>query len=156
MKLKSETKKLPNVGKVASKDVSRARPDACPPGRRARGRRGPCLAARRLERGAVVSASWRGKIALAEADALPGHYFVTARDELGRTAFLLGPFTQTRPGKTAHVKALGLLRVAKKHVLDNYARSIGWTFGTARIPITPEPPPVGKLNEALGMATKET
>jgi hypothetical protein len=97
-----------------------------------------------------VSASWDGRVAYSEADALPGAYYVTARDETGRTAYLVGPFVQPKPGQGAHAQALGLLRKARRHVQQHYARSMGWTFGTARVSRFNRLPD-GVLNRALGV-----
>ena len=97
------------------------------------------------------SASWRGRVALAEADAKPGHYYVTVRKPDGRTALALGPFTQRRPGKEAHAQALGYVRRVRRFVQE---RNLGgphtaWlTFGTSRIDIVGTPP-VGRLNKEL-------
>lgn len=93
-------------------------------------------------------ASWHGLTALAEADAKPGRYYVTARDETGRTAFLVGPFMQPTWGREGHARALGALRAARRYVADNYPRSMGWTFGTSRISLY-DPAPAGKLNGLL-------
>lgn len=98
----------------------------------------------------TTDSAWCGKIRLAECDALPGRYYVTARNERGQTAFLVGPFTQTTLGQQGHARALGALRRAKEHVLDNYPRSMGWTFGTARLSLYGSSAPVGKLNEIVG------
>lgn len=93
-----------------------------------------------------MSASWRGKVAYAEADGKPGHYFVTARDERGRTAFLLGPFTQPTLGQAGHARALGAVRRARHycnaHGLNPYNEL---AFGTARIPLLGAPLPKAKL-----------
>lgn len=107
------------------------------------------LAVNRLAVNQTSSASWRGRVALAEADARPGAYYVTTKDERGRTAYLLGPFVQHRPGQTAHARALGYVRRARLHIFDNYPRSHEWTFGTARIARIGAPLPTGKLNAAL-------
>lgn len=94
-----------------------------------------------------MSASWNGKVALSEADARPGAYYVTARDESGRTAYLLGPFIQLKPGQTAHAQALGLARRARRYVSANFSsvRTMGYTYGTARIAKFTQIPS-GKLN----------
>lgn len=103
------------------------------------------LAQRDLAINQTSSAAFRGRVRLEEADALPGAYYVTARDEAGRTAYLLGPYVQHRPGQTAHARALGRVRAVRRHVADNYPRSIGWTFGTARVARL-SGLPAGKLN----------
>lgn len=94
------------------------------------------------------SASWKGRVSLAEADGKPGRYYVTARDERGRTAFLLGPFVQPTLGQAGHARALGAVRDARRYVLDHYPRSMGWAFGTSRLPLYGKAP-VGKLNDVL-------
>ena len=80
------------------------------------------------------------------ADGKPGHYYVTARSSTGRVAFLLGPFTQQRPGTLAHRQALTAVSHAWNVAMDRYsARStFGAEFGTGRLPLTCEPPR-GKL-----------
>ena len=98
----------------------------------------------------TTDAAWDGKIRLAEADAKPGHYYVTCRDERGRTAYLLGPFTQTTYGQQAHARALGALQRTKRYVSRKYSNSAWWTYGTARVPLLGAPVPTGKLNEIVG------
>lgn len=96
------------------------------------------------------SASWRGAVALAEADARPGAYYVTARDERGRTAYLVGPFMQRKPGQTAHAQALGLVRRAKRELQRMHYREAPWlVYGTARIARLSAPLPTGKLNQLI-------
>lgn len=95
------------------------------------------------------SAAWQGKVRFAEADARPGHYYVTAKDERGRVAYLLGPFTQHSFGKEAHARALGQLQAAKHQISETYSSSAWWTFGTAWMPLYGSAP-VGKLNTAMG------
>ena len=96
-----------------------------------------------------MSASWAGRVALAEADALPGHYYVTVRREDGAYFLALGPFTQYRPGKDAHARALGLVRRVRRHVNEIGANQFNdLLFGTARRPIT-DPLIPGKLNKEL-------
>lgn len=97
-----------------------------------------------------MSASWRGAVRLADADALPGAYYVTARDETGRTAYLLGPFVQSRPGQGAHARALGLVRKARRYTQRHYSREMGLVYGTTRVARLSRLPK-GKLNEALGV-----
>ena len=95
------------------------------------------------------SASWRGRVALSEADGRPGRYYVTARNERGQTAFLLGPFTQPTLGQSGHARALGLVRKARRIVHDlNLDRSNSFSYGTAWMPLYGAAP-VGKLNEHL-------
>ena len=82
------------------------------------------------------SASWRGRVALGEADARPGRYYVTARDERGRHAFLLGPYVQPTYGKEAHARALAEVRVARRIVEDlNLNPFAALTFGTCWTPL---------------------
>jgi len=96
-----------------------------------------------------ASASWRGAVALAEADALPGAYYVTCRREDGRTAFLLGPFVQRTPGQNAHAQALGLVHKARRYVQEKGADHFhSLTYGTARVARFTNLP-TGKLNDAL-------
>lgn len=106
--------------------------------------------ARNAERDRETSASWRGKVALAEADARPGRYYVTARDGR-RTSFLLGPFVQPTLGKSAHARALGEVRRARRYVSANYRDGRGdfFAYGTAWLPLTGAAP-VGKLNALIG------
>lgn len=80
----------------------------------------------------------------------PGHYYVTCRDDRGRTAFLLGPFTQTTYGQQAHARALGALQRTKRYVSRKYSNSAWWTYGTVRVPLMGGPVPEGKLNEIVG------
>ena len=78
-------------------------------------------------------------------DGKPGLYYVTARDR-GRTAVLLGPFEQRRPGTLAHRQALGAVTACRHAV-----RRIGFcdtafaTFGTCRLPLDYPSPPAGRL-----------
>jgi hypothetical protein len=95
-----------------------------------------------------LDAAWQGRVRLADADARPGRYYVTCRDDHGRTAFLLGPFNQPTYGQQGHARALGRLRAAKHHVIENYPRSAFWTFGTAWMPLIGSAP-IGKLNAVL-------
>lgn len=96
-----------------------------------------------------MSASWDGRVALAEADAKPGHYYVTARKTTGQTAFLLGPFTQRKPGQTAHAQALGYVRAARRLVHELNSREAPWlVYGTSRLELCGSPI-VGKLNAHL-------
>lgn len=74
-----------------------------------------------------MSASWEGRVAEIEADAKPGHYFVTARNERGQTAYLLGPYTQQTFGKQAHCRALGAARKARRYCQEN-----GYDIGAQR------------------------
>lgn len=92
------------------------------------------------------SASWRGRVALAEADGKPGHYYVSIIDRHGRTCLALGPFTQLKPGQTAHAQALGLTRKVRHHV-RNYTEAAWWRYGTCRLDLCSKPPR-GKLNDA--------
>ena len=99
-----------------------------------------------------MSASWNGKVALAEADAKPGDYYVSVRNERGQTALVLGPFRQTRPGRDAHAKALGSVRDVKRYIGEHDWRNAPWiTYGTCRVDICGTPVR-GKLNEALGFS----
>lgn len=96
-----------------------------------------------------MSASWNGGVRLRDADGKPGHYYVTVRREDGRYAFALGPFTQPRPGQTAHAQALGLVQRVRRYVTQNDWREGPWLlFGTTRIDLCGSPPQ-GKLNAAL-------
>ena len=96
------------------------------------------------------SASWRGKVALAEADGKSGHYYVTAKDERGRTAFLLGPFTQPTLGQSGHARALSAVRKARRYCNDNGLNPYNaLAFGTARIPLIGVALPVAKLNDRI-------
>lgn len=79
-------------------------------------------------------------------DGKPGYYYVTARDR-GRTAVLLGPFLQRRPGTLAHRQALGAVAACRGETLrrfqdDDTAFAV---FGTCRVPLDYPNPPVGKL-----------
>ncbi|GIV03662.1 MAG: hypothetical protein KatS3mg015_2492 [Fimbriimonadales bacterium] len=90
---------------------------------------------------------WHGRVALREADAKPGHYYVSVRDGL-RLALVLGPFTQPAPGgQYGHARALGYVRKVRRYVeeRDHFGR---YTYGTARLPLT-EQPPSGSLNDVL-------
>lgn len=98
-----------------------------------------------------ASASWEGKVRLADADGKPGRYYVTARNERGQTAYLLGPFNQPTYGQSGHARALGAVRKVKRHTVDNYTNGIWWTFGTSRVSLHGAAP-VGKLNEVIGRA----
>lgn len=73
---------------------------------------------------------------LADLDGSPGSYYVTARDERGRVAWLLGPWTQQRPGTTAHAMAHGSIRRAAR-LLDTLGHpDAPWlAYGTARVPL---------------------
>lgn len=95
-----------------------------------------------------TSASWVGRVALGEADARPGRYFVTCRDA-GWTAFLLGPFVQPTWGKQAHARALGEVRRARRYVAEHHRGGHFMAYGTAWMPLTGEAP-VGKLNALIG------
>lgn len=95
-----------------------------------------------------TDASWNGRVALAEADARPGRYYVTARDA-GRTAFLLGPFTQASWGKEAHARALGQVRAAKRFCSERFDRAAFFAYGTVWVPLYGDAP-VGKLNDLIG------
>lgn len=93
-----------------------------------------------------MSASWDGAVCFAEADGKPGHYYVTARREDGRTALLVGPFTQRTPGQNAHAQALGYVRAARRLVNEVNPRKAPWlVYGTSRIDRR-GCPPAGKLN----------
>lgn len=96
----------------------------------------------------ALDAAWLGRVALCEADARPGRYYVTRRNDAGKTAFLLGPFNQPSYGKEGHARALGRLRAAKRYIGETYPNSAFWTFGTAWIPLYGRAP-VGKLNDVL-------
>lgn len=93
-----------------------------------------------------MSASWNGRVAEIEADAQTGHYYVTARNDRGQTAFLLGPFTQRTLGKQAHCRALGAVRKARRycdsHGLNDFAEL---RFGTCRLPLVGGALPKAKL-----------
>lgn len=79
------------------------------------------------------------------ADGKPGHYYVTAQDR-GRTAVLLGPFTQVHPGTIAHRMALGQVAACRRKVQSMGFRDTAFaTFGTTRVPLDYPNPPVGKL-----------
>jgi hypothetical protein len=95
-----------------------------------------------------ADASWRGKVALGEADAKPGRYYVTVWD--GRRAgYLLGPFVQHGWGKEGHARALGLVADARRYVQAHHTDSHWWSFGTVRVPLF-GPAPAGKLNDLIG------
>lgn len=97
-----------------------------------------------------MSASWNGKVALAEADGKPGHYYVTAKDERGRTAFLLGPFTQPVIGQSGHARALAAVRKARRYCNDHNLNPFNeLAFGTCRVPLLGATVPVGKLNDRI-------
>lgn len=93
-----------------------------------------------------MSASWDGAVALAEADALPGHYYVTVQSR-GKTVLALGPFTQRRPGKDAHCRALGAVRALRRYVAehDRSPHAAWYAYGTSRLPLQ-SAPPAGALN----------
>lgn len=96
-----------------------------------------------------MSASWEGKVKLSEADARPGRYYVTARNERGQTAYLLGPFVQHGYGKTAHAQALGRLRAAKRYIIDHHMDAFAsLSYGTAWMPLYGKAP-IGKLNDLV-------
>ena len=97
-----------------------------------------------------MSAALLGRVAFAEADAKPGHYYVSVRDERGRTALALGPFTQPSPGGPyAHARALGLLRTVRHIVEERDWRNAPWyQYGTCRLPLQTDPPQ-GKLNQLV-------
>ncbi len=96
-----------------------------------------------------MSASWDGRVALHEADAKPGHYYVTVSSQ-GKTVLALGPFTQRRLGKEAHAQALGLMRRVRRYVQahDHSPHSAWYEFGTSRLEVCGNPPQ-GKLNDLL-------
>lgn len=98
------------------------------------------------------SAAWRGAVRLAEADATPGAYYVTARNQRGQTAFLVGPFLQRRPGKNAHARALAAVRAARRAVHELYPSEAPWLmFGTSRVPFSHGlETPAGKINAHVG------
>lgn len=78
-------------------------------------------------------------------DGKTGHYYVTIRDR-GKTAVLLGPFTQTTPGTVAHRKALGAVAACRREVRDRGFTDVAFAeYGTTRIPLDYPNPPVGKL-----------
>jgi hypothetical protein len=96
-------------------------------------------------------------------DGKPGHYYVTARDERGRTALLLGPFTQTRPGTMAHRQALGAVkacRIATHRIFHDIDATFA-SFGTTRAPLdgsafrNPAVVPVGRLGYRTIAKTRE-
>lgn len=92
-------------------------------------------------------AFWRGSVALSEADGKPGRYYVTARNERGQTAFLLGPFVQPTLGQAGHARALGSVRKVRHYCNENHLNPFNaLTFGTARLDLFGNAP-VGKLNE---------
>lgn len=77
-------------------------------------------------------------------DGKPGHYYVTARDR-GRTALLLGPFTQHKPGTLAHRQALGAILACKREVRRRGYTDTGFeSYGTCRMPLGGTPR-TGKL-----------
>ena len=78
------------------------------------------------------------------ADGRPGHYYVTARDG-DRVAFLLGPFTQEKPGTLAHRKALGAVTVCRRKATQIFSSAAFATFGTSRLDLDAERVPVGRL-----------
>jgi len=92
------------------------------------------------------SAFWNGKVREIEADAQTGHYYVTAKNDRGQTAFLLGPFTQKTLGKQAHCRALGAVRKARRYCDDHGLNNFNeLRFGTARIPLMGVKLPKAKL-----------
>ncbi len=98
-----------------------------------------------------MSASWDGKVQLAEADARPGRYYVTCKDSSGRkVAYLLGPFEQHGYGKGGHARALGMVQVARRYVNEHYSdRDTAFaSFGTAWVPLYGKAP-AGKLNGVI-------
>lgn len=95
-----------------------------------------------------MTASWHGKVAFSEADAKPGHYYVTIRDQRGRVSYALGPFTQPKLGQNAHAQALGRVASVRRYVNREYQMGCWWEYGTARIDLCGSPP-LGKLNNVL-------
>lgn len=93
------------------------------------------------------SASWRGSVALGEADGKPGRYYVTARNERGQTAYLLGPFVQPTLGQQGHARALGAVRKARRYCDEHHLNPFNeLAFGTGRLSLYGEAP-TGKLND---------
>ena len=81
-------------------------------------------------------------------DGKPGFYYVTVRDG-GKTAFLLGPFVQGRPGTLAHRQALGMVQACWRAVGRIGFRGAAFVeYGTARLPIAAASVPAGKLGRA--------
>jgi hypothetical protein len=86
-------------------------------------------------------------------DGRPGLYYVTARSENGRVAFLVGPFRQPiRPGDTAaHERALAAVLPARREVDRRNYRDTTWgvSFGTSWLPLTTPNPPRGVLGTSV-------
>lgn len=96
-----------------------------------------------------MSASWNGAVRLTDADAKPGHYYVTVQSR-GKTSYALGPFTQPKPGKDAHAQALGRVRDVRRYIMknDRSPHAAFYAYGTSRIDLCGTPPQ-GALNERL-------
>lgn len=77
-----------------------------------------------------------------EPDTKEGYYYVTCVDH-NRTGFLYGPF------KNDHQKALDSVDVVRNVARDKVPASFWYSFGTARLPIDYENPPVGTLNKFM-------
>lgn len=77
-------------------------------------------------------------------DQKPGRYFVTARNEAGKTACLLGPFAR-------HIEALVMVDRARNLVPEKFGPDAWWlSYGTVRVDMSqPNDPVRGKLNDDL-------
>lgn len=101
-----------------------------------------------------MSAGRFGPVSLDETDGQPGHYYVSVRDEKGRYALALGPFTARGPlgDRGAHLRALGYVARVKRYVNEHGGPREQWlAFGTCRLPLA-SAPPRGRLNRELGLA----
>lgn len=78
-----------------------------------------------------------------EIDSRPGSYYVTCRNDVGKVAWLLGPFP-------AHAEALAMVGKARRLAATIDPWTAFYAFGTARIDYKPgETPFQGKLNSRL-------
>lgn len=96
-----------------------------------------------------MGAQWEGRVRLADADAKPGHYYVSVTSR-GRVALALGPFTQRGYGRDGHARALGYVRRVRRYVQahDHSADEPWYGYGTARLDLY-DAAPAGKLNDVL-------
>lgn len=75
-------------------------------------------------------------------DARPGLYYVTAQDDRGRAAFLLGPFVR-------HLDALVRVQRAKAAALGRAPEAFWWKFGTSRVEPGAHDARVGVMNDVV-------
>lgn len=74
-------------------------------------------------------------------DSAPGWYYVTARNDSGRAAFLLGPYEQ-------HIDALLMVSRASVHLRDKLPDAAWYAYGTARVAMEGVPPKA-RLNDEI-------